>query len=474
MRTATLDTEALRSGATPTRRQMAWIVLALSTPAILAELSTTLMQYIDAAMVGSLGAHATASIGLVESTIWLLDGLASCAAAGFTVQVAQLVGAGRDHDARNVFRQAIVVCLVFGALLAAGGSTVAGALPAWLGGDPELYADASAYFLTCTIALIPLTMARLGTGMLQCSGDMRTPSVINVLSCILNVTFNALFIHEGPVLQIGGLSLPVAGMGLGIQGAALGTLLAQVVTAIMLLGFAAFKSERLALHGHGVWVPQESTLRPAWTVSWPMFLERIVLSSAYVACTAIVAPLGVTAVAANSLAITVEAVCYMPGVGIEAAATTLVGQSIGAHRRDVARSFARLSTVLGMLVMSFMGALMFVFAPQILAMLTPDEAVQALGVQVLRIEAFAEPLFAASMVVAGALRGAGDTLVPSIISLVSMWGVRITLMTYVAPRWGLVGVWCAMAFELCVRGALFLVRLLRDKWLDRAEGRVLA
>ena len=121
-----------------------------------------------------------------------------------------------------------------------------------------------------------------------------------------------------------------------------------------------------------------------------------------------------------------------------------------------------------MLVMSASGFLMFVLAPQIMAMLTPDEAVRALGVQVLRIEAFAEPLFAASMVAAGALRGAGDTLVPSIISLASMWGVRITLMSLVAPVWGLVGVWCVMAFELCVRGALFLWRLLRDRWLQRA------
>ena len=155
-------------------------------------------------------------------------------------------------------------------------------------------------------------------------------------------------------------------------------------------------------------------------------------------------------------------------MGIEAAATTLVGQTLGAGRKDLARSFARLATLVGMLVMSASGFLMFVLAPQIMAMLTPDEAVRALGVQVLRIEAFAEPLFAASMVAAGALRGAGDTLVPSIISLASMWGVRITLMSLVAPVWGLVGVWCVMAFELCVRGALFLWRLLRDRWLQRA------
>ena len=468
MAKAAFDIEALRNGATPTRRQMAWVVFVMSLPAILAELSTTLMQYIDASMVGSLGAHATASIGIVESTIWLLDGLAGCAAAGFTVQVAQLVGAGRDRDARNVFRQGLVVSVLFSAALAAGGVLASGSLPVWLGADPELYADASRYFCICSYSIVPVALARLGTGMLQCSGDMRTPSVLNVLCCVLDVCFNAILIRPSGVLSIGPLSMPVPGLGLGTSGAAMGTLLAQTVTAALLLWFAMTRSERLAFRERGTWTPERKTMRPAWAVSWPMLLERIVTSSAYVACTAIVAPLGVAAVAANSLAITAEAVCYMPGFGIEVAATTIVGQAVGAKRRDLARSFARLSTVLGMLVMTVSGALMFALAPQIMAMLTPDPTVRALGAQVLRIEAFAEPLFGASMVASGALRGAGDTLIPSIFCLASMWGVRIPLMALAAPRWGLIGVWCAMAFELCVRGALFLMRLLRDRWLNHA------
>ena len=289
MAKAAFDIEALRNGATPTRRQMAWVVFVMSLPAILAELSTTLMQYIDASMVGSLGAHATASIGIVESTIWLLDGLAGCAAAGFTVQVAQLVGAGRDRDARNVFRQGLVVSILFSAALAAGGVLASGSLPVWLGADPELYADASRYFRICSYSIVPVALARLGTGMLQCSGDMRTPSVLNVLCCVLDVCFNSILIRPSGVLSIGPLSMPVPGLGLGTSGAAMGTLLAQTVTAALLLWFAMTRSERLAFRERGTWTPERKTMRPAWAVSWPMLLERIVTSSAYVACTAIVA-----------------------------------------------------------------------------------------------------------------------------------------------------------------------------------------
>ena len=175
---------------------------------------------------------------------------------------------------------------------------------------------------------------------------------------------------------------------------------------------------------------------------------------------------GAYTVASDSLAVTVEGFCYMPGYGIASAATTLVGQSIGAGRKDLSRRFAYLSVALGMGIMAFTGALMFLLAPWMFSLLTPDPAIQALGSQVLRIEAFAEPLFAASIVAAGALRGAGDTLAPSIMNLVSMWGVRLTAAMLLAPRFGLPGVWAAMCGELCIRGILFLIRLVRGKWLE--------
>lgn len=463
-----LDMASLPVGQTPSRKQLVGTVLSLSAPAILSELSTTLMQYIDAGMVGSLGAQATASIGLVESTIWLLDGWAMCTATGFTVQVAQLIGAKKDVEARQVLRQSIVALLLFGAALAGVGVLASGSLPAWLGGAQELRADASLYLRICSCGIVPVTMARLGTGMLQCSGDMSTPSVLNVLACVLDVCFNWMLIHTGCDVVLGGLTLHIPGFGLGIAGAAIGTLLAQSVAAFLLLWCACVRSPRLRLQERASWRPTRRAVFSSLSVSGPMLLERTVMSAAYVAGTVIVAPLGTVAVAANSLAVTAEAVCYMPGVGVSAAATTLVGQAMGAGRKDLARTFARLSTAMGMLLMGMSGVIMWVFAPSIMAMLTPDESVQALGAEVLRIEAFAEPLFGASIVAAGALRGAADTLVPSVIVIASMWGVRMSVSALVAPVWGLVGVWCAMAGELCLRGILFAWRLLRGRWLDRA------
>lgn len=216
----------------------------------------------------------------------------------------------------------------------------------------------------------------------------------------------------------------------------------------------------------GSWRLNNHYLKNAIKIAFPIAIEHIALCSAQIASTRIVAPLGTVSVAANSLAVTAESFCYMPGYGIGSAATTLVGQSIGTKRLDLAKKFARISVMLGIIVMSCCAIFMFIFAPYLCSMLTPVEEIRTLGTQVLRIEAFAEPMYAASIVTAGALRGAGDTFIPSILNLVSMWGVRITAAAFLAPHFGLHGVWIAMCVELCIRGILFLIRLLKEKWLN--------
>ena len=198
-----------------------------------------------------------------------------------------------------------------------------------------------------------------------------------------------------------------------------------------------------------------------------MALQSFLMSSAQIVSTMIVAPLGNFAIAANTFAITAESLCYMPGYGIGDAATTLVGQSVGAGRADLCRSFARMTVFSGMIVMALMGVVLFVFAPELMGLMTPVAEIRDLGAQCLRIEAFAEPMFAASIVTYCVCVGAGDTLRPALINLGSMWLVRLTLAALLATHYGLLGVWFAMAVELTFRGSLFLVRLFYGKSLYR-------
>ncbi len=197
-------------------------------------------------------------------------------------------------------------------------------------------------------------------------------------------------------------------------------------------------------------------------------MEHIILCGAQITSTIIVAPLGTVAIAANSFGITIEALCYMPGYGISDAATTLVGQSLGAGRKRLTRSFGRITVGMGMIVMSFMGFIMYVFSPLLMTFMTPDLEVQRLTTEILRIEAFAEPMFAASIVCYGVFVGAGDTMVPASMNLVSIWLVRITLALLLVSSLGLRGVWIAMATELTFRGLIFLLRLRGDSWMKKS------
>lgn len=456
----------LQDGKPMTLGQQLRLTVELSIPAIISQISSILMQFIDASMVGSLGAGPSASIGLVSTTTWLFAGLSVACATGFYVQVSHLLGSKDTANARNVLRQSLVMSLIFSLAVCIIGCAISGPLPRWLGGEEAIRHDASMYFLIFILSLPSLQLNMLASGMLRSSGNMVTPSLLNVLMCLLDVVFNYFLIFPSRTVTFLGLDFFVPGAGLGVTGAALGTALASVTVAAMLLHSLCVKSPELNL------VQEKGSFRPTWQcfrnaigIALPMGCERVIMCGAQIMSTVIIAPLGTIAIAANSFAITVESLCYMPGHGVSNAATTLVGQSIGAGRRDLTWRFAHISVLMGIAVMTVMGVVMYVTAPTMMGIMTPDGAVQELGTKILRIEAFAEPMYAASIVVYGVFVGVGDTLVPSIMNLGSIWAVRLTLAAVLAPKFGLQGVWIAMCVELCFRGIIFLIRLYRKKWL---------
>ena len=449
----------IRNNKEITFEQKIRLVIMLSLPTILAQVSSIIMQYIDASMVGRLGAGCSASIGLVSTTTWLLGSLASAPSLGFSIQVAQLVGAKKFNRARRVFLQSFGIVLLISIIIGAAGAMISWGLPAWLGGEESIRKDATMYFLITSLSMPALGFNRLGTRMLQSCGNTKTPGILNSMNCLLDVIFNFIFIFKWHGF----------GFGLGVMGAALGTTAAEIVTTIIMFIVLMFRTPMLS-KGYGT-DPDEkaglATIKKSFVLSLPVTFENVVMFGAMITITRIVAPLGVVAVAANSFAITAESLCYMPAYGIEEAATALVGQSIGAGRGKLALSFGRISVAFGMGIMAFTGLLMFIFAPFMIGILTPDPAVRELGVRILRIEAFAEPLYGASIVVTGVLRGAGDTLVSSLMNFFSLWAVRVVLSFLLVGSYGLVGVWIAMAAELCFRGVIFLVRMERKKWLKK-------
>lgn len=453
------------SGKSMTASQQIGLTVRLSIPAILAQISSIVMQYIDASMVGRLGANASGAIGLVSSTTWLFGGLCIAVTTGFTVQIAQAVGAGEDKSARNIMKQGLIIALCISALLALIAAVISTPLPGWLGGEAAIQKMASQYFLVYMLGLPALQMNSIAGGMHQSSGNMRLPGILNVMCCVMDVIFNLFFIFPTRVVHLKNIVFTMPGLGLGVAGAALGTITAEAVTCAIMVTALLWKNRTLHLRKGEHLRFHRDILVKAVKIGAPVGLEQMVMCSAYVMSTKIVSPLGTIAIAANSFAVTAESFCYMPGYGVQAASTTLVGQCVGAGQKQLSRRMAWITMGLGVSVMTIGGVLMYIAAPAMIGVLTPNEEIRNLGAAVLRIEAFAEPFYAASIVASGALRGAGDTLVPSCMNFASMWCVRIPLAAILAPRVGLYGVWIAMCVELCFRGILFTTRLKRERWM---------
>ena len=425
------------------------LVWQLSLPAILTQITTIAMQYIDSAMVGALGADASAAIGLVASSTWLFGGVTTAVSAGFSVQVAHRIGAGEDTEARTVVRHGLAAALTLAALLALLGLGICRQLPCWLGGGAEICADASAYFLTFSLMLPFSQLNSLTAGFLQCAGDMVTPSVLNAVMCGLDVVCNALLIPH-----------------FGVLGAGMGTALACALVSLAMGWCCCVRNAQLRLRRGEAHAFRPEILKKAFRIGAPVAVQEIAMNGAMVASTMILAPLGAAAIAANSFAVTAESLCYMPGYGVGSAATTLVGRSVGAGDAAQARRYGNICTALGGALMGCTGLLMMIFCPFVLRLLTPVAEVRTLAAQALRIGLLAEPLFGVSIAAAGALRGAGDTLVPSLLNLGSIWIVRLGLSLLLVGKLGLRGMWIAMAIELCVRGTLMLWRQKTSKFYE--------
>ena len=440
----------IRNGEEMTRREKISLIIDLSIPSMLAQITTVMMFFIDAAMVGHLGAAQSASIGLIETTTWLMGSILSAVSVGFSVQVAHFIGANDFSNARQVFRHALACGIGFSLFMALAGAVVAPHLPFWLGGKADIAPMSSAYFLIFSLTLPAVLVYHLTAAMLKSAGEMRVPSALSIMMCCLDVVFNYLFIYI---------------LDMGVTGAALGTMTAYVLTAVLMSWQAMWKNKILALNlDRAQFVWQWKFVRNAAKISLPIAVQNILMGSAQVVSTLIVAPLGNAAIAANSFAITAESLCYMPGYGVGDAASTLIGQTYGAGRRRLCHNFAHLTIATGMIVMAFMGMVMFVFAPEMIGFLSPVDEIRRLGTEVLRIEAFAEPFFAAAIVSYSVCVAAGDTLKPAAMSLFSMWCVRLTLAWWLSQSLGLRGVWIAMAAELTFRGSIFLLRIWKGRW----------
>lgn len=449
-----------------TNGRLALHVAALAWPAVVESMLSMLTQYVDAAMVGSLGARATAAVAINASPNWLVNGLISMMSVGGTVVVARLIGAKEDREASVVARHTVVMGMLVGLALSLIAVVFAWKIPALMGAEADVLPDAGRYLVTVGGAIMFQALSLCLSGVIRGSGDTRTPMIVYMGSNLVNVCLNYLLIYPAHTARLGPFSFHVWGAGWGVFGAALATAASIALGATVLCAVFFARPSRIKFQVRELPHIRRDVVSRILAVGWPAAGERLTINIGQLIFTRMIAGLGTVAVAANYLAITAESICYMPAMGFQVAATTLVGQALGAGDTLRAEKNGWMAYFMGLAFMTVACGTLFVFPGPIMRIFSSDARVIEMGAMCLRIVAVAQMGAVANSVLAGALRGAGDTRAPMLINLACMWGLRLTLAYPVAYGlgWGLTGAWLCMGLDLAMRGVLTLIRFKSGKW----------
>ena len=449
---------------------MLGVIFALAWPTMLQELMQTAVQYIDTAMVGSLGTQATAAVGATGTVSWLVNGTVSALGVGFLAYISQAVGAGEQERAKRAAAQSALMALAVGVVLTILTTSLSGSIVRWMQVAPTIRDAAAQYFRILYLSMLFRTMNILFSMVLRAVGDSRTPMKVGLQVNFLNVLLNTLLIYPAGTAHLMGISFPMWGAGWGINGAAAASAIAYTYGGIS-MAVRLWRHPLICPRGQR-FAPDPQVLKPCLKVAVPNMLQRFGTSLGYVAFASMINALGTIPLAAHSIANTVESAFYIPGYGMQTAAATLIGNALGARDERLMRRLARMLVGIEMVLMVVSGGLLFIFAPGMMSLFTIDAAVIALGATVLRMVAVSEPFFGVAIILEGMLQGTGNTMAPFVFNIIGMWGVRI-LGTFVCTRllhMGLVAAWACMIAHNLLLFLLLLTYCLRGRWNPLTRG----
>jgi len=451
--------------------EMVPVIFTLAWPTMLEQLLQTAVQYIDTAMVGSLGTQATAAVGATSTVNWLIGSTISALGIGFLAFVSQACGAGDTKRARKASSQAVLATLVCGLLFTCLTLGLSKQVPIWMQVDPAIQDLASQYFFILYTPMLARAATIIFGTLLRAVGDTKTPMRIGILVNIVNVVLNFLLIY--PTRKWNAIWIP--GAGWGVIGAAIASAISFVVGGIC-IAVALWKHPMISPKGQSLY-PDMEILKPCLKVALPNALQRFGTSLGYVAFASMINSIGEVATAAHTIANTVESAFYIPGYGMQTAAATLAGNALGAKDNQRIGKLARMIIFIETALMLLSGSLLFLFAPDMMQLFSRDASVIALGAVVLRMVAVSEPFYGVSIIIEGMMQGMGNTLMPFVFSISGMWGIRIigTFLCTQLLGMGLVSAWGCMIAHNMMLFVMFMICYLTGRWnpMNKETGKVL-
>ena len=446
------------------RLAMVPVIFTLAWPTMFEQLMQTAVQYIDTAMVGTLGTQATAAVGATSTVNWLVGSSVSALGVGFLTFIARSYGAGNKEQASRYTAQAVFVTLVTGILFTILTLSLSGMVPVWMQVDPAICDLAATYFAIIYAPMLPRSATIIFGTVLRAAGDTKTPMRVGICINLVNVVLNFFFIFPTTTRHFGTFSFTTPGAGLGVIGAAIASAIAFTLGGIYMT-IVLWKHPVISPRGQKL-TPDMDILRPCLKVAFPNMLQRFGTSLGYVFFASMINSLGDISTAAHTIANTVESAFYIPGYGMQTAAATLAGNALGAKDNQRMKELARTIIFIEMILMIISGGLLFLFAPAMMQLFTQDTAVIVLGSTVLRMVALSEPFYGVSIIIEGILQGVGKTVTPFVYNILGMWGIRI-VGTFICTQllgFGLVSAWACMITHNLLLFVMFLVHYLRGRW----------
>ncbi len=444
--------------------EMITVILSLAWPTMLEQLMQTAVQYIDTAMVGSLGTGATAAVGATTTVNWLINSTISALSIGFLSFIARKLGAKEKEAAKKATAQAVLVVLVTGIFFTALTLSLSGLIPVWMQVPESIRSLASRYFFILYLPMLPRTASIIFGTVLRAAGDTKTPMRIGVIMNLINIVLNFLLIYPRRTVMLFSMSITVPGAGLGVIGAAAASAVAFTVGGIYIT-IVLWHHPQISPHGQRFF-PEPEILKPCLKVAFPNMLQRFGTSLGYVAFASMINSLGEVATAAHTIANTVESAFYIPGYGMQTAAATLSGNACGARDKKRMHDLAAMFIPIEITLMIVSGSCLFVFAPSLMRLFSSSGKVITLGTTVLRMVAVSEPFYGFSIIIEGMMQGVGKTKEPFIYNIIGMWLVRIigTFLCTQRMGFGLVSAWTCMILHNLLLFVLFLICYVRGRW----------
>lgn len=433
-------------------------IFMLAWPVFVEQISTTLVNFVDTAMVGSMGKEATAAISISGSPNMAVVGIIAALGVGITACVAKAAGSGDTGAVRKLMRHVLLVALYIGVPAALLLMALCRLIPLWMGAEPAILNTAAQCNLITGFGRIFNFAAICFHAAFRGYGDTKSPMVANVALNIINVVGNFFLIFPTRTITVLGYAFLVPGAGLGVIGAGTATAVAMLASGLIAF-YNAFKKSnpyRVAL-GNGWYKPERELSRSIFSISLPAMLERFCLTPASILVGSSIAALGTASVAARSLCLTAESLSYMPAFAFQTAITTLVGQAYGAKKLELADRFVRVCLQVAGIVMFFTGLALFIFADPIISVFTPDREVIRMAAACLRVEASIQVPQVLGWIYGGALRGVGNTRIGFVLNAITSWGIMVPGMVLGIRLFGLPleQVYWVIGVEIVVRSVMF-------------------